>query len=53
MAAGTTAGLVVSLMYIALALVLSKRWGFEDLWEALYHAKRLLPGGKDAASDDD
>ncbi len=42
MAAGLVAGGVVSLLFVAMLLVLSRRWGFEDLWEALYAAKGLL-----------
>ncbi len=47
MAGGAAAGGVISLIYIGMLLVLSRRWGFEDLWEALYAAKSLLPGGKE------
>ena len=46
MAAGAAAGAVISLIYLAMLLVLSRRWGFEDLWEALHAAKGLLPGDK-------
>lgn len=46
MAAGSLAGSIVALIYVALLLVLSRVWGFEGLWEALHAAKGLLPGGK-------
>ena len=42
MAAGAAAGAVISLLFVAMVLVLSRRWGFEDLWEALHAAKGLL-----------
>lgn len=40
--AGTAAGSFAALIYVAMALVLSRRWGFEDLWESLHAAKNLL-----------
>jgi hypothetical protein len=51
MAAGAVAGGVVALLFIAMLLVLSRRWGFEDLWEALHAASNLLKkdGGDEAA----
>lgn len=49
MAAGGVAGGFVSLIYVALLLVLSKKWGFEGLWEALYQARDLLKGNKPEA----
>jgi hypothetical protein len=42
MAAGAAAGAVISLLFVAMLLVLSRRWGFEDLWEALHAARNLL-----------
>ena len=46
--AGTAAGSFSALIYVAMALVLSRRWGFEDLWGALHAAKELIgfKGGK-------
>ena len=46
MAAGAAAGTIVSIIYVALLLVLSKRWGFEGLWEALHEARRLIKSEK-------
>ena len=51
MAAGAVAGAFVSMVYLALLLVLSKRWGFEDLWEALYAARDLIGNQKDGAEE--
>lgn len=47
------AGGFASIIYLALALVLSKRWGFEGLWEALYAARELVDGKKKQGSEDD
>lgn len=51
-AAGTAAGGFASLIYVAMALVLSRRWGFEDLWSSLHAAKELI-GFKPKAGEDD
>lgn len=40
--AGAAAGSFSALIYVAMALVLSRRWGFEDLWGALHAAKELI-----------
>lgn len=40
--AGVAAGSFASFIFLAMILVLSRRWGFDDLWEALNDAKRLL-----------
>lgn len=41
------AGAVLAPIYLASLLVLSRQWGFEGLWEALYDARKLLKGEKD------
>lgn len=51
-AAGTAAGSFSALIYVAMALVLSRRWGFEDLWGALHAAKELI-GFKPSKGDED
>jgi hypothetical protein len=40
--AGTAAGSFGALIYTAMLLVLSKRWGVEGVWEALYAARDLI-----------
>jgi hypothetical protein len=50
--AGVAGGSVVSLVYLALILVLSRKWGFEELWEALYAARDLLRGKRSNGDDE-
>lgn len=50
--AGTAAGSFAALIYVAMALVLSRRWGFEDLWGALHAAKELI-GFKPSKGEED
>ncbi len=50
--AGAGAGTFASLIYVGMAFVLSKRWGFDDLQSSLYDAKNLL-GLKQTGGDED
>lgn len=50
--AGVAAGSFVALIFVAMALVLSRRWGFDDLWEALHAAKQLI-GFKNEKDEED
>ncbi|WP_430416730.1 hypothetical protein [Parasphingorhabdus sp.] len=49
-AAGTTAGSLVFVIYVTMAVVLSRRWGFEDLWGTLYDVKKLF--SKETSGED-
>lgn len=50
MAAGVTAGLFVALIYLALLLFFSKRWGLAEFWESLIFANRVI--GKKREGED-
>lgn len=47
LAAGVAAGGVMTTLFVAMLLVLSRRWGFEDLWEALHAARSLFSSKED------
>jgi len=51
-AAGVTAGTLLTLVYLAMLLVLSRKWGFEPFWEALYAARDLVRGRRDAEDEE-
>lgn len=53
MGAGAGAGSVVTLVYVALLMILSKRWGFEGFAEALYDAKKLVGRQKDESGGEE
>lgn len=43
-AAGRVAGVLLALIYFALLIVLSRKWGFEAFWEAMFLARKLIKG---------
>jgi hypothetical protein len=47
MAAGVMAGSFVALMYLALLLFFSKRWGLAEFWESVIFANRIIGKSKD------
>ncbi|OYX49117.1 MAG: hypothetical protein B7Y97_09640 [Sphingomonas sp. 32-66-10] len=49
---GVAAGSFAGIIYVAMALVLSRRWGFDDLLGALHAAKELF-GPKNGGKDDE
>lgn len=50
-ALSTAAGVVLTPIYLALLLVLSRKWGFEAFWEAMYEAKRLVSSKKNGEEE--
>lgn len=50
-ALSSAAGTVLTPIYLALLLVLSRKWGFEAFWEAMYEAKHLLSPKKNGEDE--